>query len=53
MGKAFAYVVVILLGLFVLEWFGIIDIPYIDLPEFNASKQDLMHQTQETVDNME
>ena len=53
MGKTFAYLVLILIGLFALEWFGIIDIPYIDLPDFDASKQDMMHQTEKAVENME
>ena len=53
MGKAFAYLVLILVSLFALEWFGIIDIPYVDLPEFTESTQDLTHRTEEAVESME
>ena len=53
MGKAFAYLVVIFLGLFILEWFGVIDIPYVDLPDFTAGKQDMIHQTTEAVEQVE
>jgi len=53
MGKAFAYLVVIFLGLFILEWFGVIDIPYVDLPNFTTGKQELMHQTTEAIEQME
>lgn len=53
MGKSFAYLVLILVVLFALEWFGVIDIPYVDLPDFTAGKQDLMHQTEKAVEKME
>ena len=53
MGKTFAYLVLILVALFALEWFGIIDIPYVDLPDFTESTQDLTHRTEETVEKME
>ena len=53
MGKYFGGLIIIVIALFALEWFGVIDIPYVDLPDFTSSKQDMMHQTQEAVDKME
>ena len=37
MGKYIAYLLVIGVAIFILEWFQIVDIPYLDLP--NLSKQ--------------
>lgn len=49
MGKHFGILIIIVVTLFGLEWFGIIDIPYIELPELTAGKQELIHQTVESV----
>ena len=53
MGKYFGGLIIIVVALFGLEWFGIIDIPYVDLPGLTAGKQELMHQTQDTLVKME
>ena len=50
MGKVFAYLVIILLTLFALEWFGVVDIPYIDLPDFTGSRQDMIYKTEKVLD---
>ena len=52
MGKYIIWLVIIVIALLALEWFGVIDIPYVDLPDYTASKQDMVHQTQEAVENM-
>jgi hypothetical protein len=46
----FKYILIILLTLFALEWFGVIDIPYIDLPDFTGSRQDMIYKTEEVLD---
>ena len=48
MGKYFAGLIIIVIGVFVLEWLGIVDIPYVDLPDITGGKQDLIQQ-KETV----
>ena len=50
MGKYFARLILAVIALFVLEWFGIVDIPYVDLPDLTADKQ---HMIQKTVDNID
>ena len=51
MGKCFASVILSVVALFVLEWFGVIDIPYVDLPDLTAGKQHMMQQTMENMEN--
>ena len=48
MGKYFAGLILAVITLFALEWFGVIDIPYVELPDLTAGKQNL-HHTLETV----
>lgn len=45
MGKYIIWIILIVIALLALEWFGVIDIPYLDLPDFTSGKQDLLHQT--------
>ena len=50
MGKYFASLILAVITLFVLEWFGFIDIPYVDLPDLTAGKQ---HMLEQNVDNLD
>jgi len=50
MGKYVVWFVIIVIALLAVEWFGFIDIPYLDLPEFTSGKQDLIHKSTETVE---
>ena len=50
MGKYFASLILAVIALFVLEWFGIIDIPYVDLPDLTAGKQHMINQTVDSMD---
>ena len=50
MGKYIVWLVIIVIVLLALEWFGVIDIPYVDLPDFTASKEDLIQKTTEAVE---
>ena len=52
MGKYFGGLIIVVIALFVMEWFGVIDIPYLELPDLTVGKQNLMHQTLETVEDM-
>ena len=45
MGKYIVWLVIIVIALLALEWFGVIDIPYLDLPDFTSGKQDLINKT--------
>lgn len=53
MGKYIIWLVIIVIVLLALEWFGVIDIPYIDLPDFTAGRKDMVHQTQEVIEKIE
>ena len=50
MGKYIIWLIIVVIALLALEWFGVIDIPNVDLPDFTAGKQDLIHKTTETVE---
>lgn len=50
MGKYVVWFVIIVIALLAVEWFGIVDIPYLDLPDFTGGKQDLIHKSTETVE---
>ena len=51
MGKHFGILILIVVVLLGLEWFGAIDIPYLDLPELKAGKQEMIYKTAEAVEN--
>ena len=50
MGKYVVWFIIIVIALLAVEWFGFIDIPYVDLPDFTASKEDLIQKTTEAVE---
>ena len=50
MGKYVVWFVIIVIALLAVEWLGIIDIPYLDLPDFTGGKQDLIHKTTEVTE---
>jgi hypothetical protein len=45
MAKYFGYAVCILVALFFLEWFQIIDIPFVDIPDFTSGKKVLIEKS--------
>ena len=40
MGKYVAYVIGILIVLFALEWFGIVDVPFLEIPNYLSGKEE-------------
>ena len=52
-GKYVAYALVVLLVLFALNWFDIVHIPFMNVPDFTAAKQDLMNQSGEVVQGLD
>ena len=53
MGKFFICGVVILVALFILNWFQIVDIPWMDIPDFTESKQEMTIKSQDAVKQVE
>ncbi|MEN8246329.1 MAG: hypothetical protein ABFS43_15680 [Thermodesulfobacteriota bacterium] len=51
MGKHFGILILIVVALLGLEWFGAIDIPYLDLPELKAGKNEVIYKTAEALEN--
>ena len=51
MGKQYAILILIVVALLGLEWFGAIDIPYLDMPELKAGKHEMIYKTAEAVEN--
>ena len=49
MVRYIGYTLCILVILFLLEWFRIVDIPYFDIPNYTGSKKELFDKSQETL----
>jgi hypothetical protein len=50
MAKYFGYTVCILVALFFLEWFHIIDIPFVDIPDYTSGKKELIEKSADSLD---
>ena len=53
MGKYVISGVIIFIALLVLNWFKIINIPFLDIPDFTGDKQESIHKTEGTLEKME
>ena len=49
MGKYIGYALVVATALFLLEWFEIVDVPFVDLPELAQQQQEVIEKSE---DNM-
>ena len=49
MGKYVGYVILILIVLFAVEFFGIVDIPYFDIPDYFSGKEGMVDQTEKAM----
>jgi len=46
MGKYIGYMLLIIVVVLALEWFQIVDVPYIDIPDLSSGKKDMIHSTE-------
>ena len=53
MGKYLIYGVIVLAALFVLNWFQILDIPWMDIPDFKETKRDMISESHDAVKQVE
>ena len=53
MGKYVIFGVVILLALFILNWFKIINIPLLDVPDYTKNKQEMISNSQDSVKQLD
>ncbi|MFC1876492.1 hypothetical protein ACFL2E_04365 [Thermodesulfobacteriota bacterium] len=49
MGKYVGYVILILIVLFAVEYFGIIDIPFFDIPDYFTGKEGMIDKTEDAM----
>lgn len=49
MGKYIGYALVVATALFLLEWFQIVDIPFVDLPNLSEQQKEVIEKSE---DNM-
>jgi hypothetical protein len=50
MGKYIIYGLIILFVLFILEWLQIVDIPFLEIPDYFSGKEKLVNKTSEAID---
>jgi hypothetical protein len=52
MGKYIGYAFFIIILLFVIEWLQIIDVPFIEIPDFTSGKENMINSTKETLEQV-
>lgn len=50
MGKYLGYFILVVLVIFALEWFEIVDIPFLEIPDYLTGKEDFMQKTSEALE---
>ena len=53
MGKYLGYLILLLLILFALEWFQVVDLPFLEIPDFMKGKHQMIESTESTLEKME
>ena len=53
MGKYLGYLILLLLVLFALEWFRVVDLPLLEIPDYMTGKREMVESTERTLDQME
>ena len=51
-GKYIGYAILIIVVIFVLEWFQIVDVPFFEIPDFLLGKKDMIHSTEDALEQM-
>jgi len=52
MGKYVGYVILILIVLFAVEYFGIIDIPFFEIPDYFGGKESMINKTEDAMNQL-
>ena len=52
MGKYVGYVILLLIVLFAVEYFGIIDIPFFDIPDYFSGKENMIDKTEDAMNQL-
>jgi hypothetical protein len=48
-----SYTLLIIVVIFALEWFQIVDVPIFDIPDFTSGKKDMVNSTEKVLKKME
>ena len=51
-GKYIGYAILIIVVIFVLEWFQIVDVPFFEIPDFMSGKMDMVHSTEDVLEQV-
>ena len=52
MGKYVGYALLIIVTFFVLEWFQIVDVPYLEIPNWSSGKHEMVKTTENSLDQL-
>jgi len=52
MGKYVGYTLLILVVLVVVEYLQIVDVPFLEIPDFTSEKREMMESSKEVLDQM-
>jgi hypothetical protein len=52
MNSVLGYVILVLIVLFAVEFFGIVDIPYFDIPDYFSGKGNMVDKTEGTLEQL-
>ncbi|BBO77680.1 hypothetical protein DSCW_50970 [Desulfosarcina widdelii] len=52
MGKFIGYTLLTIIIILALEWFRVVDIPYLDIPDYTSGKTQGLESTQKALDQM-
>jgi hypothetical protein len=50
MGKYIGYAILIIVVIFGLEWFEIVDVPFFEIPDFISGKKDMIDSTKDVLE---
>ena len=50
MRKYIGCAIIVFLILLILEWFEIVDIPFLEIPDFTSGKKEMIYKTKEALD---
>jgi hypothetical protein len=53
MGKYIGYLILLLLILFALEWFQVVDLPFLEIPDAMQGKRQMIESTESVLEKME
>ena len=45
--------IIIILALFFLEWFGIVDVPFLEIKDFTVGKKEMLEKTIDAIEKQE